>query len=138
MTLITDITEGTRVSFEVYPDSYLSNEFKDVILEGVMTPAVARKLGFDLDAAHQNVYPVLVGAGVSVPNDPRQYNYAYITFASGESTWVGIPWIRPGTVVSSEGKKLGLVFQDLNDRRRRRILEALSAINETPSAQTWE
>jgi hypothetical protein len=138
MAQITDIAEGTRVSFEVYPTAYLANEFKDVTLEGIVTAMVARQLGFDLDAAHQNVYPVLTGAGVSVPNDPRQYNYAYITFDGGQSTFVGVPWIRPGTVVSSDGKTLGLVFQNLDDRRRRRILEAMSAINETPDAQTWE
>lgn len=136
--LITDVTEGTRVSFEVYPVAYLANDFKDVTFEGVVTPSVARKLGHDLDAAHQNVYPVLVAAGVSVPNDPRQYNYAYVTFSNGESTFVGVPWIRPGTVISSNGKTLGLVFQNRDDKRRRRILEALSAINETPDAQTWE
>lgn len=135
---ITDVSEGSRVSFEVYPTAYLANDFKDVTFEGVITPAVARKLGHDLDAAHQNVYPVLVAAGVSVPNDPRQYNYAYVTFASGESTFVGVPWIRPGTVVSSNGKTLSLVFQNRDDKRRRRILEAMSAINETPDAQTWE
>lgn len=135
---ITDVTEGTRVSFEVYPVAYLANDFKDVTLEGVVTPTVARRLGHDLDSAHQNVYPVLVAAGVSVPNDPRQYNYAYVTFSNGESMFIGVPWIRPGTVVSSDGKTLGLVFQNRDDRRRRRILEALSAINETPDSQTWE
>ncbi|WDS62392.1 hypothetical protein [Pseudomonas phage D6] len=138
MTQITDITEGTRVSFEVYPTSYYANEFKDVTLEGIVTPKVAQQLGFDLDATHQNVYPVLVAAGVSVPNDPRQYNYAYVTFDGGEFTFVGVPCIRSGTVVSSDGKTLTLVFQDRDDRRRRRILEAMSAINETPSSQVWE
>ncbi|MNB96321.1 hypothetical protein D3C87_1247130 [compost metagenome] len=138
MALITDIAEGTRVSFEVYPVAYLANEFKDVTLEGIVTPAVARKLGHDLDSAHQNVYPTLVAAGVSVPNDPRQYNYAYVTFGSGDSMFVGVPWIRAGTVVSSSGNTLGLVFQNLDDRRRRRILEAISSINETPDSQTWE
>lgn len=138
MTQITDIAEGTRVSFEVIPDAYLSNEFKDVTLEGVVTAKVARQLGHDLDAAHQNVYPSLIAAGVSLPNDPRQYNYAYVTFSNGEFTFVGVPWIRPGTIVSSSGKTLGLIFQNRDDRRRRRILEALSAIGETPDTQTWE
>jgi hypothetical protein len=138
MALITDIAEGTRVSFEVYPVAYLANEFKDVTLEGIVTPMVARQLGHDLDTAHQNVYPTLVAAGLSVPNDARQYNYAYISFASGETIFVGVPWIRAGTVVSSNGQTLSLVFQNLDDRRRRRILEAVSAINETPSSQTWE
>lgn len=138
MTQITDIAEGSRVSFEVIPDAYLSNEFKDVTLEGVVTPKVASQLGFDVDAAHQNVYPTVIAAGVSMPNDPRQYNYAYVTFSNGEFTFIGVPWIRQGTVVSSDGKTLGLVFQNRDDRRRRRILEALSSINETPDSQTWE
>lgn len=137
MTQITDIAEGTRVSFEVIPDTYISNEFKDVTLEGVVTPKVAQQLGFDLDANHQNVYPTLVAAGISVPNDPRQYNYAYVTFPNGSFTFVGVPWIRVGTVISSNGKTLGLIFQNRDDNRRRRILEALSAIGETPDTQTW-
>lgn len=137
MTQITDITEGTRVSFEVIPSSYISSIFKDVVLEGVVTPRVAQRLGFDLDAAHQNVYPTIIAAGVSMPNDPRQYNYAYVTFSNGEPQFVGVPWIRAGSVVSSEGATLTLVFQNRNDRSRRRILEALSAIGETPDAQTW-
>lgn len=137
MVAITDIAEGTRVSFEVIPSSYLTSLFKDVTLEGIVTPKVAQQLGFDLDVHHNNVYPTIIAAGVSMPNDPRQYNYAYVTFSSGEFTFVGVPWIRAGTVVSSEGKTLGLTFQNRDDRRRRRILEALAAIGETPDAQTW-
>jgi hypothetical protein len=137
MALITDITEGQRVSFEVYPDAYLANEFKNVILEGIVTAMVARQLGFDIDAAHQNVYPALVAAGISVPNDPRQYNYAYVTFDGGASTFVGVPWIRAGSVVSAAGNTLGLSFYNKDDTERRRILDSLSAIGQTPDLQTW-
>lgn len=137
MVAITDIAEGTRVSFEVIPSSYITSAFKDVILEGIVTPKVARQLGFDLDVHHNNVYPTIIAAGVSMPNDPRQYNYVYVSFSNGETQFIGVPWIRAGTVLSSDGKELGLVFQNRDDRRRRRILEALAAIGETPDAQTW-
>lgn len=137
MALITDITEGTRLSFEVYPDAYLANKFKDVVLEGIVTAMVARQLGFDIDAAHQNVYPSLIAAGVVVPNNPREYNYAYVTFLNGESTFVGIPWIREGSVISAAGHTLGLTFYNRNDVRRRRILDALSAVGESPDDSSW-
>jgi hypothetical protein len=138
MTNIANVEAGARISFEVIPDAYLSNNFTNVVLEMVATPRIAQALGLDIAVAHRNVYPSLIAAGVSVPNDPTQYNYVRVTFDGGESVILGVPWIRDGSLVIAAGKKLSLVFDDLDDLRRQRILLAVAAVNEKPSSVTWE
>jgi hypothetical protein len=136
MTNITQVEIDQRISFEVYPAERLGNNFKNVRMCAVLNPETARALGHSLYEAHQNVYPTIPTG--QIPNNPTQYNYVQVQFENGEKQIIGIPWIRPDSVVINDGKTLTLVFQDLDQRRKDRILAAVAANNERPSSIVFE
>lgn len=131
---IQEIPAGTIISFEVYPSAQYGNNFQSVTLMGTFTAAIARKLGFDYVAANQNVYQTLPAG---TPIDPTQYNYFEIQYPSGETEILGTPWIREGTLNINNGKRLTLVFDDIDETRKDRIIAAVLAQNEKPSSTTF-
>lgn len=135
MSTIYDIQIGQRFSFEVYPTAILGNGFKDVVLEVIMGARAALSFGEDLQSIHRNVYPTLPPG---TPNDPFQYSYVRVLMPSGEYQNIGIPWIRPDSIIASSSRKLTLSFLDTTPTDRDRIMLALAAINKTPSAVTYE
>ncbi|AEH03473.1 hypothetical protein AVT69_gp047 [Pseudomonas phage PhiPA3] len=125
---------GTKISFELYPSSQYGNNFQNVTLAATMDSRLAQKLGFDPIAAHQNVWPSLPSG---VPNDATQYNYFQVDFDNGSSQILGIPWIRADSLTIHNGKTLTLVFEDIDETRKDRIIKAVKAQNENPSSVTF-
>lgn len=124
MPSINEIQIGQRFSFEVYPSSVLGNNFKDVRLEGRLSARLAISYGVDVVSMHANVYPTLPAG---TPNDPMQYEYIRIQYPSGEFMVLGVPYIRPETIMVSTGGIIDLSFQDKTQADLERILQALSA-----------
>lgn len=135
MANIQDISIGAKISFELYPAAQYGNNYQNVTLTAIFNSDIARMLGFDIIAANQQVYSSLPAG--TVPNDPTQYDYFQVSFSSGETAILGAPWIRAGTLVVHDGKKLTLVFDDLDERRKDRIIAACKAQGETPSSVTF-
>lgn len=129
-----EIPIGTVISFEVYPSSQYGNNFQAVTLQAVFNANIARALGFDYIAANQRVYSSLPAG---TPIDPTQYNYFQILLESGETQILGVPWIREGTLSIHDGKTLTLVFNDLDETRKNRILAAVAGVNEKPSSTVF-
>ena len=129
-----EIPIGTVISFEVYPSAQFGNNFQAVTLQATFNSALARMLGFDFIAANQQVYSTLPAG---TPNDPTQYNYFQIKLASGETQILGIPWIREGTLSIHNGKRLTLVFDDLDETRKNRIIAAVKAQGENPTSTVF-
>lgn len=129
-----EIPVGTVISFEVYPSSQYGNNFQSVTLQAVFNSNIARALGFDYIAANQQVYSSLPAG---TPIDPTQYNYFQIMTSSGETQILGVPWIREGTLSIHDGKRLTLVFDDLDETRKNRIIAAVTGVNEKPSSTTF-
>lgn len=134
MANLQEIPIGTVISFEVYPSAQYGNNFQAVTLQAVFDSNIARQLGFDFIGANQSVYQSLPSG---TPNDPTQYNYFQIKYASGETQILGAPWIRAGTLSIHNGKKLTLVFDDLDQTRKDRIIAAVKAQGENPSSVTF-
>ena len=132
---ITDISIGQKVTFEVYPSAQFGYSFKDVTIAAFIDASIAMSLGTDLIALHQNVYPSLPAG---TPDDPMQYSYVMVKNYNNESTILGIPWIRESTIVVNSGSTLTLVFQDIDERRKDRIIEGCLRNNERPTHVTFE
>jgi hypothetical protein len=130
MTSISQIEIGQRFSFEVYPSAILGNNFKDVILEGTLSPAMAQAFGTDIYSLHNNVYRTLP---TTTPNDPLKYNYIRVRHQNGNLSVVGIPYIRPESIVISTRGVLDLRFDNVTQEDQTRILNALSANGYKPS-----
>lgn len=134
MATLQEIPVGTVISFELYPSAQYGNNFTAVTLTAVFDSNIARMLGFDYIAANQAVYQSLPAG---TPIDPTQYSYFQIKFASGETQILGVPWIRSGTLTIHNGKRLTMVFDDLDETRKDRIIAAVKAQGENPSSVTF-
>lgn len=134
MASLQEIPVGTTISFEVYPSAQYGNNFQAVTLQAVFNSNIARMLGFDYIAANQQVYQSLPAG---TPIDPTQYNYFQIMYDSGETQILGEPWIRAGTLSIHNGKRLTLIFDDLDETRKNRIIAAVKAQGENPSSTVF-
>lgn len=83
---------GKTISFQLYPSAVISDDFTDVILEGVTSYNQVTYI--DPQQMHVNVYPTLPP---NSPNDYRAYLYALIRLPSGKNTAIGLPWIDATT-----------------------------------------
>lgn len=127
---ISNIQIGQRFSFEVYPSAIMGNNFKDVVLEGTLSPDMAKAFGIDIVSLHANVYRTLPS---TVPNDPTKYNYVRVRHPNGQYSVVGIPYIRPDSIVISTQGVLNLRFDGVTQADQTRILTALSANGYSPT-----
>jgi hypothetical protein len=126
-----DVRPGQRFSFEVYPTSIIGNYFRDVYLEGILTPSLAQASGLDIEALHAKVYPTLPHG--SVADSAQSYDYIRIRHPNGASDIIGIPWIRPETIQLFQGGRVVLTFDNKTQSDVQRILQVLSANGESPS-----
>ncbi|ARV77214.1 hypothetical protein FDI21_gp043 [Pseudomonas phage Noxifer] len=129
-TAITEIQIGQRFSFEVYPSAILGNNFKDVTLEGFISPSMAQAFGEDIYSKHSNCYRTLP---TTVPNDPLKYNWMRVKHQNGQFSILGVPYVRPDSVQVSTQGVLNLRFDGVNQTDQTRILEALSANGYKPT-----
>lgn len=134
MATIQDIAIGTKISFELYPSAQYGNNFQNVTLTAIFNSDIARMLGVDIIAANQQVYSSLPSG---TPNDPTQYDYFQVKFSNGDSTILGTPWVRQGTLEIHNGKKLTMIFEDIDERRKDRIVAACKAQGENPNSVTF-
>jgi len=130
MTSLQEIQIGQRFSFEVYPSAILGNSYKDVILEGFISPSMAQAFGQDIAALHANVYRTLPA---STPNDPLKYNWMRVKHPNGSFSTLGVPYVRPESVVVATTGVLDLRILDVSPADQTRILQMLSANGFTPS-----
>jgi hypothetical protein len=129
-TSINDIQIGQRFSFEVYPSAILGNGFKDVTLEGFISPSMAQAFGMDIAAMHANVYRTLPA---TTPNDPLKYNWMRVKHQNGQFSTIGVPYVRPESVVVATEGVLDLRFTGVTAADQTRILNALAANGYTPA-----
>ncbi len=127
---ISQIQIGQRFSFEVYPTAILGNNFKDVTLEATLNADGARAFGTDVASLHANVYRTLPP---TVPNDPLKYNYLRVKHPNGQYSIIGIPYIRPESIVVATTGRLTMTIENVNQADQTRIINALAANGYTPS-----
>lgn len=91
---------GDVVNFEVYPTAVLGNDFKNMTVAAILDAETARTAmpgGFDAQAMHANVYNSLPDG---TPNNYTRYNYVKLKYPNGSIRILGIPWIKPESIVS--------------------------------------
>ena len=86
---------GKIVSFDVYPENILGDNYKTVKLLSIVDYATAR-LYSDVANIAISVYPSLP---VGTPKDYKRYNYAKIEHSNGEVSCIALPWINSDTLV---------------------------------------
>lgn len=96
-------------NFSVYPVNLLGDIFQNVTVMGILDEETAR--GFiDTVGRHKLVYPQLPEG---TPNDWAAYNYLKLRLENGDSTIIGIPWIRQDTVVEVTAQQIKAVISNV-------------------------
>lgn len=108
-------------SFDVYPVALLGNNFKNVTIVGVMDQEQANR-EIDTQALHIQVYPTLPAG---TPNRPDGYNYVKIKFPSGNTTILGMAWIKDSTVVQVSTSTITAVISNVAPTDVSRLRDAL-------------
>lgn len=85
---------GLSYSFEVWPANILGTDFKNVKLLAILDFESANAI-IQAKPMHVNVYP---SCPVGTPNNPAQYTYLKILTASGQTTAIGVPWIKETSI----------------------------------------
>lgn len=109
-------------SFDVWPVPILGNNFKNVTVLALLDAESANQQGLDTQALHVQVYPHLPSG---TPNRPTDYNYLKIRLSSGETTILGLPWIKDNTVVLVESSTITVKIGDVSPSDVTAIREAL-------------
>lgn len=92
---LTDANLDKTLSLETYLEEH-KKHLKFVALLDAMTCV---QLGFDAPAKHQQYISSLPPG---VPNDWRSYKYAKFIDPKGESILLGVPWIKPESIVEDD------------------------------------
>lgn len=116
------------VTFDVYPSSLLGTQFRQCTILSIWDYDTTRAMGFDPDAMHVKVFDTLP---VGTPNDPTKYQWLKIKLTSGETTAIGVPWIKADTIKINTTSTITVVYTGVSpdDVAKIRIMNANNGYN---------
>lgn len=106
--------------FDVYPSAIIGNNFKGVTILAIMDNETASK-EVDTQAMHVQIFPMVPG----MVNDPNGYDYVKIRTINGQTTILGVPWIKEDTVQLVESRTVTAVIANVSAVDVPRIRDAL-------------
>jgi len=127
----TDLKKGAIVDFNVIAPEILGEGFSSCKITSVLDADDANRLGLDVKAMHQNLYPLVKGNGI--PDDPSAYDFVKVTKTNGSSTILWVPWIIESTIAPVSRNKIQVIIEDVgaNDIK---IIKAAMESNGYPAA----
>ena len=120
-TTTTSFQVNGKYSFEVFPTAILGNDFKNVVVMGIVHPSIAQNF-LDIEASHVQVYPYLPAG---TPDDARGYDYVMLKTISGETTVLGLPWINADTITNVESGTMLIEILNVTSMDIQRVSDAL-------------
>ena len=85
---------GKILSFDVYPENILGDNYKTVKLLSIVDFATARMYA-DIGNIAISVYPTLP---VGTPKDYKKYNYVKVEHSNGDVSCIALCWINLDTI----------------------------------------
>ncbi len=114
----------STVSFDLYPVQLLGTGIKNAKVLGIFNAATAMRLGFDAPAIHSAVWPTLPPG---TPNGYDKYHYLYLKLPSGQTTFIGLPWINETTYVEEMVRNIAIFIEGISPDQQNLAIQALSA-----------
>lgn len=112
---------NTTYSFDVYPSAVIGNDFKNVVVMGVLSYQAA--IGFsDINAVQATVFSSLPAG---TPDRPEDYEYLLLRTVSGQTTVLARQWINEATVVAVTNSKVIAVIEGAGSADLEEIRAAL-------------
>lgn len=119
--LYPNLIPGNVVSFDVYPSNYFGN-FSHVRVAGVIGFDTAVRNGFDPVSLHVRAAPTLPS---EAPANARDYAYLVVEDRNGNPTLIGIPWIKPATLLVHENYTAEITVEGLSVGDEARLMHVL-------------
>lgn len=121
---INQITLGSVVSFDLWPSMIIGNSFSHAKIEGILNFDDANKY-IDVMAVHIQVYPTLP---TGVANNPRSYYYLKLRLLTGETTVIGIPWVKEDTFTTISSTAIRFTIPEISHTDEQIIRAQLGAL----------
>lgn len=107
----TDLKKGAIVDFNVVAPEILGEGFTSCKITSVLDEDDANRLGLDVKAMHQNLYPLVKANGI--PDDPSTYDFVKVTKVSGGTAILWVPWIIESTIAVVSRNKIQVILEDV-------------------------
>lgn len=122
-------------NFDMFAPAILGNSYKGATILAIMDRETANR-EIDTQAMHISVFPHLPAG---TPNDPNAYDYVKIKTSAGNTTILGVAWIKEETVTLVESRTItakiaGVAAGDLTRVRNALIQNGFNNIEVTISA----
>lgn len=96
---------GTTLSFQTFDGA----QYKNLKLLALLDSGTVVALGYDAVAGHHSQYPYLPPG---TPDNFQQYMYGKFVDANQAITYLGVPWIKPSSVVANENPNYVLLLRN--------------------------
>jgi len=113
----------STVSFEVYPQQILGDGFNNVKILAIIDADTAKNW-IDPAARHAEVYPTLPAGSIDRFD---QYLYLKIGLNNGDTTVLGLPWIKKSSYVVQTNKTMRIILDGINLSDEPRVRAALNS-----------
>lgn len=127
----TDLKKGAIVDFNVVAPEILGEGFTSCKITSVLDEDDANRLGLDVKAMHQNLYPLVKANGI--PDDPSAYDFVKVTKVGGSTAILWVPWIIESTIAPVSRNKIQVIIEDVGANDVATVKAALES-NGYPSA----
>jgi len=111
------------VSFEVYPQQLLGDGFNNVKIMGLIDAETAMRW-IDPVAMHAAVYPSLPTGAI---NAYDQYLYVKLLLNNGQTSVIGLPWIKKHSYQLVTGTTMQVTVENVNPSDEPRLRAALAS-----------
>lgn len=115
---------NASVSFSVYATPVLGDGYNNVKVLAIMDAETAKLCNIDPISLHAQIYPSLPSGTV---NRYDGYLYVKLGLNNGQTTAIGLPWIREDTLVILNTRKLQFTLDGITAEDEPKVLRALSA-----------
>lgn len=109
-------------SFDVWPSGILGNDFQNVTVLATLAYESALSLGRDIPALHANVFPTLPEG---TPDDPAATDYVLLRTANGQTTVLGISWIKEETITEMNSLAIQVLISGVSTQDVDRVRACL-------------
>lgn len=105
-------------------EAYSGEQFKNRKLLSILDSGTVLALGFDAAAAHHQNFPYMP-QGTS--DDFQSYMYAKFIDSSQTVTFLGVPWIKPSSVVVNDNPDYQIVIKNPTPQQLNSVRSMLTA-----------
>lgn len=130
MTDISTIKNGDIVNFDMITPGIFGDQYKAVIVNGIVSYAVAKMLDPTIDGKHANFYPFFKDSVDNV-DDPNVYQYLTVKLDATQSQLlvIGIPWINQDSLAAIKTREANIIIQGFQEWHRAPITDFLNSLN---------